>query len=558
MNMNDVEFAFSASERIGRLYRDGKRFSSETPIQALSSLRGLASAFCDLLDRDLEGQSTDTKIRSLHARGMLTPAARNHLRTLQRNGNRACHPESYDFETHDFPAMAQETLIAARGLIEQFFHLSHQDVPKYEVAILESDGLRDMCYSAMIEATPEAMHQAGIYFKEKADQLAVKDWFQKEDGYGMASRAHIEQAMFWFKQGAHDRHPDCMYQYGLYLANHQGDNQERRAEGERLIAHATSMDHADALVYVAHGHLTGRGIFDEDLPYAREFYEQAARQDHPEALSQLGIIHAKGIGCDIDPIAAAQYIQRAAEAGYPTAQYNLFVLYQAGAGVERDTDTAVKWLTDAANQAYPDALFQLGILTQQGRIEGQGISQAFRLYERCLAFPAFQSRAAMVAAELTLTTDDSVTGWVRAAHYLLTVYEAIDREGDCHHLRDTCLAYSEKVLGTLRRHISRFGPDPRLQLSDLLVCLQFDERGVPTPGKHLAELSALLERAAFHDATAVNTLLHLAGIEPLKHPHNALAATRHQPMIAQGTTRPGRNDPCSCGSGQKYKKCCGA
>ncbi|WP_430700914.1 SEC-C metal-binding domain-containing protein [Pontivivens nitratireducens] len=21
--------------------------------------------------------------------------------------------------------------------------------------------------------------------------------------------------------------------------------------------------------------------------------------------------------------------------------------------------------------------------------------------------------------------------------------------------------------------------------------------------------------------------------------------------------RPGRNDPCSCGSGRKYKKCCG-
>ncbi|RYF07763.1 MAG: hypothetical protein EOO31_05340, partial [Comamonadaceae bacterium] len=21
---------------------------------------------------------------------------------------------------------------------------------------------------------------------------------------------------------------------------------------------------------------------------------------------------------------------------------------------------------------------------------------------------------------------------------------------------------------------------------------------------------------------------------------------------------PGRNDPCSCGSGKKYKKCCGA
>ncbi len=26
---------------------------------------------------------------------------------------------------------------------------------------------------------------------------------------------------------------------------------------------------------------------------------------------------------------------------------------------------------------------------------------------------------------------------------------------------------------------------------------------------------------------------------------------------AKATSMPGRNDPCSCGSGKKYKKCCG-
>ena len=27
-------------------------------------------------------------------------------------------------------------------------------------------------------------------------------------------------------------------------------------------------------------------------------------------------------------------------------------------------------------------------------------------------------------------------------------------------------------------------------------------------------------------------------------------------MAETGTTRPGRNDPCHCGSGKKYKRCC--
>ena len=31
----------------------------------------------------------------------------------------------------------------------------------------------------------------------------------------------------------------------------------------------------------------------------------------------------------------------------------------------------------------------------------------------------------------------------------------------------------------------------------------------------------------------------------------------YQPTIAKKDSIPGRNDPCPCGSGKKYKKCCG-
>jgi preprotein translocase subunit SecA len=34
------------------------------------------------------------------------------------------------------------------------------------------------------------------------------------------------------------------------------------------------------------------------------------------------------------------------------------------------------------------------------------------------------------------------------------------------------------------------------------------------------------------------------------------SSTGKQPVIA--SKKPGRNDPCSCGSGKKYKKCCGS
>jgi uncharacterized protein YecA (UPF0149 family) len=34
------------------------------------------------------------------------------------------------------------------------------------------------------------------------------------------------------------------------------------------------------------------------------------------------------------------------------------------------------------------------------------------------------------------------------------------------------------------------------------------------------------------------------------------AATQQQPVLKG--KQAGRNDPCPCGSGKKYKKCCGA
>jgi serine-type anaerobic sulfatase-maturating enzyme len=49
--------------------------------------------------------------------------------------------------------------------------------------------------------------------------------------------------------------------------------------------------------------------------------------------------------------------------------------------------------------------------------------------------------------------------------------------------------------------------------------------------------------------------------EELRHqrpPANVMAWVRSREVVASKTARPGRNDPCPCGSGRKYKKCCGA
>ena len=59
---------------------------------------------------------------------------------------------------------------------------------------------------------------------------------------------------------------------------------------------------------------------------------------------------------------------------------------------------------------------------------------------------------------------------------------------------------------------------------------------------------------------------HASPVEDIPDDHPALAGSRMQPgadaqpidPIRNFGDRVGRNDPCPCGSGKKYKKCCGA
>ena len=52
---------------------------------------------------------------------------------------------------------------------------------------------------------------------------------------------------------------------------------------------------------------------------------------------------------------------------------------------------------------------------------------------------------------------------------------------------------------------------------------------------------------------------YIIGIEPHKAEDISDIERLLNPAVrAKAETTPGRNDPCPCGSGKKYKRCCGA
>ncbi len=564
--MDDIQFALAASPAMGGLYRSAKSFSVDAPGQALLFLRGIAANYCLAFDRDFtERDSIDDRIRSLERRGLLRQQTLRNLRTLQRNGNQSAHPEQYAHESHDYRAMCVASLEAARELLEQLFVIRGEPVPAYEVTELEQSGLRDMCYLAMMESDVEAMHQAGVIFNEKADQVEHLDNILQPDGYGENARPHIDQAMFWLKKGAAQKHPDCMYQYGLYQVQTRYAESWTIRQGEDLIRQAAESDHADALVYIAGCLMDGNGIFEKDEGLAREYYEKAAVQGHPAALGQLGAIYEQGIGCDPDPEAAARYTIRAAEAGYPQGQFNLFVLYSHGTGVARDSEKAFHWLQQAFEQNFPPAIYNRACLTQQGLIEGETVLDALPIYRRCLGIPDYRARAALAIAEITLAVESTPESWVDAAMLLQECYEAIVRDGDPHELMGDCLVASKKAVMRLRDHLGRNGPDPKQKLNDVFCCFLFDGSGVPFADKkaRVEQFMGLMEGANSNRVGAkdrvIDQLMKEASIKLMLPPVIPPPDRRLQAVASVDTPpRQGRNELCYCGSGKKFKKCHGS
>lgn len=550
--MDDIQFALGAHPEIGRLYRDGKSSSGDAPGQALTALRGLASSFCNILDRDLDQQEPLAgKIRSIA--GMLKRPTLRHLNLLKDHGNKAAHPESFAHEQLDLQCMATEALASARELIGELYRLRGETPPEYEVGETADSSLREVCYRAMFEGDVEAMHQVGSILKEKADSVPKSGLFIGADGYADAARANIDQAMFWFKQGAAKAHPDCQYQYGLYTAQLRGATEEDTSSGEHMIISAAEAGHTEAQVYVAEGHLNGSGIFIEDVVAAREMYERAAAQDHPVALSQLGAIYEKGLGCEPNPTAAAHCTLRAAEAGYPQAQFNAFVLFSHGTGVQQDFCKAHEWLGKAVEQGYPAAVYNMACLVQQGLIEGMGISDAIGYYQQSQRSRVYRARACMAVAEMSLAHNSTRDGWLLAAVNLQECFHCISQDGDEHELLAPCLSASKKAISALRAHISAHGPSAAAAGNDILACFMFDHSGKPYADKkaRLRAYSDLLNMKASKDAIAV-AIAREAGIA---HRSSTAAKVHRTPAVAGPL--PGRNEPCSCGSGQKYKKCCG-
>ena len=99
---------------------------------------------------------------------------------------------------------------------------------------------------------------------------------------------------------------------------------------------------------------------------ARQLLRALADSGKPEAQTDLGVMHAKGVGMPKDYAAALQLFQSAAAQNYPRAQYLIGLMYERGYGVPRAYATALQWYRRAADQDFVAAELAVGRFYRRG------------------------------------------------------------------------------------------------------------------------------------------------------------------------------------------------
>jgi uncharacterized protein len=103
--------------------------------------------------------------------------------------------------------------------------------------------------------------------------------------------------------------------------------------------------------------------------------------------------------------------------------------------------------------------------------------------------------------------------------------------------------------GASDQHNQGFKPDGARALRERIVAPPFAWRA-SAGGFEIVSRSG--DGAAVRFEKDVEVLLDAAGLNTLR------AALAEALSGGSGAAEPGRNDPCPCGSGRKYKRCCGS
>ncbi len=128
----------------------------------------------------------------------------------------------------------------------------------------------------------------------------------------------------------------------------------------------SSFGYADAQYELGILYYFGTAATPRDFPQALELFTQAAKQNHPKALVELGVLNFKGKEIPKDEKKAFEYFEKAASLKDAMGIFNLGVMYQFGYGTDQNIEKAYSLYEQSENMGYSDASVKLGEMNYKG------------------------------------------------------------------------------------------------------------------------------------------------------------------------------------------------
>ncbi|GBG03602.1 hypothetical protein AZSI13_29290 [Azospira sp. I13] len=568
--MNDLELAKSISDEVGEQYALAKEVAKEYPGYSLLTLRGMCGLICQ---RIIEVQKLaipklselGTLIREICDRTHPDVSSKDALHKLRFLGNKGAHPEEGKLANEQLSEFADSALKHALTALKFAYRKIHPALSLADsIAVTPvGSGMKELCYRAISEEEAEAQYWIGKHFLNKATEMqqpSINEGNESPLVYAIDINEARRKADFWFELAAHKDHPAALFEHGCLLVEGV-KGADYVMMGVNKIFGSAKAGYPDANAFI--GHVFYHGLYDQpqDFVEARIHFELAAKEDHPSALTMLGVMHLHGEGGPENPQAAFDYTKKSAEAGYPTGQLNMFVHYWNGNVVERDTLTAIDWLNKAVAQNHPEALLVLAGLIEEEHIPEHSLEQAEELYSRCMsaagADKSLRTKAGFHYARLLSRHSDRLQSLTNAAYVLQQCYEAEECRGE---IADACLECSPRVIKQIKKLItSHQGSAEEIFSAEVVTKYFFDNSGKPIPKKSigLAKLGQAMRDMSQLKNDISPELYERRLMEKFASTLQAQSKGNHSlQLVCSSRTKIGRNEPCICGSGRKYKHCC--
>jgi len=324
-----------------------------------------------------------------------------------------------------------------------------------------------------------------------------------------------------YRQAIRQRDADAQYSIGILFKQDWLHKQQAAdyQDAHYWLEKASQQDHV-AAHYQLGQHLLEKS---DQQQQAIDHIQYAADQHDANALYTLGYFMLSGQIDDQrvypqDHSTAIDYFEQAAQQEHLGALNELVKIYYEGLGVTTDLDKAFNYAQNAALAGYPSAQFKLAHLYQAGMGATQDSKEAFHWYKR--AAEGGDADAQVVLFKYYSAGEQTSKDLTRALEWLYLA-DAQHHPGAAYYLG---MAY-QRGIGVTQ--------DTLRSINLFKRCIDSDnDNQYPAAKIEFMQGATQLRRAAMQAAQQKSLQ---------NHPHRDKLR---------------RNDPCPCGSGKKYKKCC--